>query len=305
MTVARALAVLGGALLALAGCGSPREDARTTTQRASDTLVGIAEQRWAMFSDPRFAALGVDHVRLVTAYDTTRVDFERGIVDTWLAQARRTGSEPLIAFGHSRVKPDRLPTVAEFRATFREFRARYPDVRLYAPWNEPNHADQPTRRSPRRAAQFYDVVREECPSCTVLAGELIDDPGMRRYLRAYRRELDDEPAIWGLHNYADANRFGSAGLRALLAAVPGDVWLTETGGLVRFGSRFVFDRRRAARAIEHVLALARAQPRVKRIYIYNWTGAQPDADFDSGLTGPDGSTRPGYVALRAALDGER
>ena len=38
--------------------------------------------------------------------------------------------------------------------------------------------------------------------------------------------------IWGLHNYIDANRFRTTGTRSLLRAVPGEVWFTETGGLV-------------------------------------------------------------------------
>jgi hypothetical protein len=272
-------------------------------RKQSGLAVGIGEQGAAMFADPRFKALGIDKARLVTAYDATRVGFERALVDTWLRAAREAGVEPFVTFGHSRVHPEKLPSVAEFRSDFRAFRKRYPDVRVYAPWNEINHASQPTSRAPARAAAYYNVVKAECPDCTVLAGDVLDQAGMDRYLREYRRHLDGEPRIWGLHNYADSNRFRHSGLGELLATVPGDVWLTETGGIVRFGRSFPQDERRAARAISYALRLARAHDRVKRVYLYNWTGSKPSDRFDSGLIGPDGRTRPGYEALRKALAG--
>jgi hypothetical protein len=256
-----------------------------------------------MFADARFAALGIDKVRLVASYDTTSVRFERDLVDTWLAGARRAGIEPFITFGHSRVHPTRLPSVAAFRAAFRAFQRRYPDVRVYAPWNEINHVSQPTSRSPRRAAEYYNVVKAECPSCTVLAGDVLDQAGMGRYLAEYRRHLVGTPAIWGLHNYADTNRFRDTGLRELLAAVPGDVWLTETGGIVSFGRSFPPDEARAAKAVRYAIKLARDHSRVKRLYLYNWTGSPRGARFDAGLVAPDGTTRPGYDALFEELRG--
>jgi hypothetical protein len=255
-----------------------------------------------MFADPRFKALGIEKARLVTAYDATRVGFERALDDAWLRATRDAGVEPFVTFGHSRVHPRKLPTVAEFRAAFEAFRKRYPQVRVYAPWNEINHASQPTSRAPGRAAEYYDVVVDECGDCTVLAGDLLDQPGMTRYLAAYRRRLVGEPKLWGLHNYADANRFRRRGLRSLLKAVPGDVWLTETGGLVEFGRGFPRDERRAARALKYALKVAADTPRVKRVYLYNWTGAKPGSRFDAGIVGPDGAPRPAYAALKRALE---
>ena len=296
------------ATLVLAACGDGSDAGSATMATAPPTpragfAVGIGEQGTAMFADPRFKALGVDRARLVTAYDATRVGFERELVDAWLRAARNVRVEPFVTFGHSRVHPRRLPSVAEFRSDFRAFRKRYPDVRVYAPWNEINHASQPTSRSPERAAEYYNVVRAECPGCTVLAGDVLDQAGMGRYLKRYRRRLDGTPRIWGLHNYADSNRFRDSGLGELLATVPGDVWLTETGGIVRFGRSFPVDEQRAARAISYALSLARRHDRVKRVYLYNWTGSKPNDRFDSGLIGPDGTARPGYERLKQALRG--
>ncbi len=292
------------ATLALGACGGGGAGAPKATTPAPAPVglqVGIGEQGSAMFTDKRFKRLGIARARLVVSYDTTSVRFERDIADVWLANAAAAGVEPFITFGHSRVHPDRLPSVAEFRAAFRAFAKRYPAVKLYAPWNEINHSSQPTSDSPQRAAEYYNVVKDECKDCTVLAGDVLDQAGMGRYVKEYRRHLDGTPAIWGLHNYSDTNRFRDSGLTELLAAVPGEVWLTETGGLVRFGKSFPQDEQRAARAVAYALRLARTHDRVKRVYIYNWTGSKPGDRFDSGLIGPDGKARPAYRRLRDAL----
>lgn len=282
---------------------APARRGQTTPSPAagSKLVVGIGDQQAAMFGDPRFRALGIDRARLVVSYDTTSVLFERQLVDTWLAAARRAGVEPFITFQHSRVNPGRLPTVAEFRDAFLAFRARYPQVRVYAAWNEINNAAQPTYDHPERAAEYYDVVRANCPGCVVVAGDVLDAPGMAGYLARYRRHLSSAPQIWGLHNYTDVNRFRDGGLRAMLAAVPGQIWLTETGGVVQLAGRLPRDEQRAARATAFALRLARAHPRVARLYLYNWTGTDPGARFDSGLIAPDGTARPAYGVLKAAL----
>lgn len=265
-------------------------------------VVGIGEHGPAMFDDPRFRELGIKHARLVVAYDAARVEFERDTVDTWLAAAKRAGVEPFITFGHSRVNPKKLPSQEEFRMRFTEFRQRWPQVRVYAAWNEANHASQPTADHPEAAADFYDVVREGCRGCTVVAGDLLDEGDLREYLADYRAALDSEPTVWGLHNYSDTNRFRTTGLRRMLAATEGDLWLTETGGIYQFGRSFPPDARRQARATRYTLRLARDHPRVRRVYLYNWTGAPPDARFDAGLVGPDGQERPALAEVRKALE---
>lgn len=299
------LALIAALAAAPAACGGSDGDesggdAAQTEERSF--VIGIGEQNSPMFANEHFRDLGLKHARLVVPYDAVARRTERELADLWLAEARRAGVEPFITFGHSRARPEKLPSVSEFRAAFRAFRERYPDVKVYAPWNEINHASQPTSSSPRRAAEFYNVVKAGCADCTVLAGDVLDQRGMTDYLEQYRRHLDGEPEIWGLHNYADTNRFRTSGLRDLLSTVSGDVWLTETGGIVKFGRNFPRDEERAARAITYAFKLARENERVKRVYLYNWTGAKPTDRFDSGLIGPDGEPRPGYAALRAELE---
>jgi hypothetical protein len=307
----RTLAIVLGAGVAImpAACGGNGEPQPTsgapappksTTQRP---IIGIGDQQPAMFTDPRFKTLEIRHARLVVSYDAAGVGFERDLADTWLKKAQRAGVEPFVTFGHSRVHPAKLPSVGEFRRAFEAFHKRYPKVRVFAPWNEINHASQPTHDQPKRAADYYNVVKASCEGCTVLAGDVLDQPGMTRYVKRYRRHLDGRPRIWGLHNYADANRFRDSGLRDLLRTVKGDVWLTETGGIVRFGKSFPQDEQRAARAVKYVLALAKRTPRVQRVYLYNWTGTPPNDRFDAGLIAPDGHASPAYDALREYLKG--
>ncbi|MEA2194892.1 MAG: hypothetical protein QOG42_1326 [Solirubrobacteraceae bacterium] len=305
-------AVLVALACVLAACGGGGDDksaggggdgAAPPPARQAAFAVGIGEQGAAMFTDKRFLDLGLDKARLVVPYDAVARRTERELADLWLASAKQASVEPFITFGHSRAHPAKLPSVAQYRAAFRAFRKRYPEVHVYAPWNEINHVSQPTARSPRRAAEFYNVVKAECHGCTVLAGDVLDQAGMTRYVRRYRRHLDGTPSIWGLHNYADTNRFRTTGLRDLLRTVSGEVWLTETGGIVKFGRSFPRDERRAARSVTYALKLAADHPRVKRVYLYNWTGAKPADRFDSGLIGSDGTARPGYDALRAGLEG--
>jgi hypothetical protein len=268
-------------------------------------LLGIGDQQSSMFTEPLFAPLRVRIARLVIPWDEMRSPAVRA----WLTAARRADVEPLVAFGNARGdrcpdSPCRVAGLRAYKAHFRAFRRSFPWVRTITPWNEPNHASQPTVSAPRRAARYYNAVRAACRRCTVVAGDMLDAPNMRRYLARYRRALAEVPAVWGLHNYFDTTYGGSAGLRTMLRAVEGRIWLTETGGIVinrrssgRIGLQY--DEARAARGVRRAIAMADARPRrVTRVYLYQWYGGHDV--FDAGLFRPDGTPRPGYQVLRRA-----
>ena len=137
--------------------------AATAGPAAAAPVVGIGDQEPGTFVDPWFSWSGVGTARLIVSWDVALTD--PGSVGPWLETARRMHVQPLVAFQHRRGegRPAYLPSRGEYRAAVAAFQARWPWVRLYTPWNEENHPDQPTADNPAAAAGFYEVVRDLCP----------------------------------------------------------------------------------------------------------------------------------------------
>jgi hypothetical protein len=293
-----AVAVVCVCALALA----PRAHARWTFE------LGIGEQGTTMFSDPRFAALELEHVRLVAPYDTAcRPGPAQQYVDTWLAAARRLGARPLVAFASSWRRWD-LPSYRTYLRCMRAFHARYPWVRDFNPWNEANHGSQPTYRYPRRAAGFYNALRRTCRRCNVAAGDVLDWWNMRRWVLKYKRYLRGRPRLWSMHNYYDVNffhRWRSSGTRRLLGLVRGRLWISETAGVVFYVRAGRVGEKTAARATHWMLSLPRHSGRIKRVYAYQWQAECNPETWDSAWFRSNGSARPAYRVVVAALARER
>src|SRR6058998_1636168 len=130
----RAIALVSAAVVGLSAV--PAAEARYS--------VGISDQHPGTFGAPLFRQLGVRYARLVVPWDALNYSPDRTAADAWLTAARATGARPLVSFSHSRVRPRKLPSVRQYERAFRQFRARYPWVRDYSPWNEANHQSQPT-----------------------------------------------------------------------------------------------------------------------------------------------------------------
>ena len=94
----------------------------------------------------------------------------------------------------------------------------------------------------------------------------------------------------------------------MLETVPGEVWLTETNGIVKFGDspQFRYSEARAARCTRWLFRLADRydtrrrgrRSRITRVFVYEWFGAPSGARFDAGLVGEDGAPRPAYFIVR-------
>ena len=78
----------------------------------------------------------------------------------------------------------------------------------------------------------------------------------------------------------------------------GKIWLTETGGIVRFvlptgGTLFKKSERRANSATKRMFTLAKQyRSRIKRLYIYHWRApvyTEDNGRFDAGLVRTDGT----------------
>jgi hypothetical protein len=273
----------------------------------TDVEVGIADQKADMFADPRFGALGITRARLAIGWDALTSPWQVAELDAWLQGAQAAGVEPLISFMHSRTNRRNVPTPERLKYEFRRFRQFYPWVTTFATWNEANHCGEPLCHRPKLAAAYYRALRHECPTCTILAPEVLDMPNMARWVKSFTHALGFTPRIWGMHNYVEANRFKMQRLRELLRAVPrAQVWLTETGGLVRRDNgstteipegprhagevtRYIFDR------------IVPKNPRISRVYIYHWNSASATASWDSALITPGGRERSALFVLARVL----
>jgi hypothetical protein len=271
-------------------------------------LIGIGEQHPQIFSDEAFPPLGIRDARFIASYDALNNDFERAELDAYLQAARDAGVRVLLGFGHSRNPrlAHTAPSVKRFEREFVKFRVRYPWIRDYLTWNEANHCSQPTCNNPRRAAQYYLALRKHCKGCRIVAADVLDGSKLVRWVKAFQKAIGKRRVIWGLHNYIDANRFRTRGTKALLRAVKGDIWFTETGGIVRktnhTGVKLPQSTRHAAKATTFVFKLAGLSKRVKRVYFYHWSPAPtPNATWDSALVDKHDRPRPAYEVLYAWL----
>jgi hypothetical protein len=267
--------------------------------------VGFGEQRATIFSDPNWQALGLKQTRLVVGWDALNSRWQRHEVDAWMAAAEAAGAQPLIAFTRSRTpwRTRKVPTARQYKREFLKFRNRYPFVTDFLTWNEANHCSQPVCHKPEMVAKYFDVLVSNCPGCQVVAADLLDVESMVGWLRGFRRAAKHRPRIWGIHNYVDANRYRTTGTRAMLKAVKGEIWFTETGGVVRRSAsspiKFGRGAEHAASVTNFVLTkLAKISPRVKRVYLYHFQNQGPKATWDSGVLDPKGRPRPAYKVVQ-------
>jgi hypothetical protein len=139
-----------------------------------------------------------------------------------------------------------------------------------------------------------------------VAADVLDGKNMTSWVTAFKRKAGSKARIWGLHNYGDVNRKRTSGTRALLRLVPGEVWATETGGILKFLPTYKRSESRQAKATKYMFKLFRKydsrrsgmRSRLTRLYNYQWTGAVRRARFDAGLVGPTGKPRKAYKQFK-------
>ena len=302
---------LGLAVLAALLVAPPAADA---TYR-----LGIGEQAPSMFASPAWQSLRLGVVRYIVAWDWLQTG-QAADVAAYMDAARSHGQDVLVTFAahrgcfdglrYSRAPACRAPSASAYRAAVRAFDDRYPWVRTYSAWNEVNHVSQPTFARPQLAARYYSVLLRESRRrhFRVMAADVLDTSNMRGYLRAFLRLAPGRPRLWGLHNYQDVNRVTSGDTRDMLSLVPGEVWLTETGAIVKLGNsrQFAYSEARAANRTRWMFRLAGRfdtrrrglRSRLTRLYVYKWFGEPPGARFDAGLVNPDGTPRPAFFVVR-------
>lgn len=274
----------------------------------------MGEQKPGMFEDRDYLRLGIRHARYIAPWDALQDERQREKLDAWMDAARATNTRVLLGFERSlrsAKAAKTLPTDVQFARAFRRFRARYPDVRDFIVWNEANHPFSLTANRPRRAARYFGIVARNCVGCNVVAADVLDVSGMTAWVKRFKRYASEPARIWGIHNYGDTNRRKSTGTQALLRITKGQVWFTETGGLVvrreyagtTVKREFRYTQRHAARSTRHVFTLACLSRRIRRVYLYHWQAPSRVTNWDSAFVGPRGRLRPAYHTLRRQLAG--
>ena len=194
--------------------------------QAATPVIGYGDQRAEMFSDPLFTGLGIRDSRVVVEWDTFRYPDKTARLDAWMAAAKAARVRPLVAIEHSWTPGrERLaPTPAQYTSLIRRLRARYPEVGTFSPWNEANHASQPTARRPALAATYWRLMRQACPGCTVTSPVYLDlaTRSSARWLAAFKKASGGRVRLWAIHGYGDLNRGSDRHLgRALSSSFPG------------------------------------------------------------------------------------
>jgi hypothetical protein len=313
------LAAIVCASIALATSGLAGASARTSPRAhaAASYQTGIGNEQAQMFRNPYYQGLHTKIVRYIAPYDAVAHVASLNDAITFIQAAEAAHEQVLVAFYHSELSPTKLPSVALYKHDVQKFVALFPHVRQYESWDEANRGNERyafSSPSATLAAQYYQALIRVCKGCTAIGLDILDAENIAPTL-AYISEFKAEvghletvmPRIWGLHNYSDVNRLESWRTREIVRALGGQVWLTETGGIVQFGGAFPNKHgsglTRAAKVLKHMFAVAAAFPQIKRLYIYDWNGGNSSTRFDAGLTNAREQPRAGYVVVCKQLHG--
>src|ERR1700691_5588315 len=312
--LAVALLLPAGLLIAPGALGraqAPRAHA------ASAYLTGVGDESDEMFGNQLWAQLHTKIVRYIAPYDAVAHSYSLDKARLFIREAEAHHQQVLVAFYHSEYSPLRMPSVSTYQKDVQRFIKLFPHVRQYQAWDEANRGYIPgVLASPSAAADamYYQALIRVCRGCTAIGLDVLDaqDIGPTlEYIAEFKHEIGKletvMPKIWGLHNYSDINRLESWRTHELVRALGGQVWLTETGGIVQFGGAFPNNRgsglTRAARGLKYMFAVARSSPQIKRLYIYDWIGGNASTRFDAGLMNAHDQPRPGYVVVCKQLHG--
>ena len=303
----------------LLASGSPARSAAAGTAHAASShgsyfMTGLGNEESTMFANPLYRQLHTKVVRYVAPYDAAVRLYSLLQAKKWIAAAEAQHLKVLVAFYHSEYTQKKLPSVATYKSDVAKFIKFFPHVREYQAWDEANRGyvsdGSASFASPSAVAdaKYYQALKRDCQSCTVVGLDVLDQYDIYPtidYIAEFKREIHRlktlMPTVWGLHNYSDINRLESWRTRDLSQDLGSQVWLTETGGIVKFGGEFPNRNgsglRRAAGVLRYMFGVASAVPQIKRLYIYDWTGGNSSTRFDAGLMNAHGVPREGYVVV--------
>jgi len=262
-------------------------------------VYGMGDQNPTSYQDKRMHGLKkLKTARYAVAWDWYKDPTQNALLNWWLGEVKAAHLNPLISFNrnwHGSSGRKKIPSLSQYKRGFKLFRQRYPYVRDFTAWNEPNAPEQPFYKKPAKAARFFNALRSACKKCHIVAGDINDSKNMVPWLRKYKRHVR-KAKYWGLHNYKDTSSRNTRGTTKVFARmVRGQVWLTETGGLINRGGL-----KGQAKSVKRVFTLTHQIKKIKRVYFYQWRGVRK-SHWDSAFLSPAGKKRPAFFTLKRKL----
>jgi|HubBroStandDraft_3_1064219.scaffolds.fasta_scaffold00170_6 hypothetical protein len=290
--------------------GHARSATRAKASAAPAFRFGLADYEPRTFSDPRVRQLDIYLARDVVPWNVALVPSELAEVTAWLNAVKHAYHiTPLITFQHA-AGNDRAPTPAQFLKAFLRFRKLFPWVTEFVPWDEATHVTQPTEHHPWLAAEYYNALASNCRGCEVTAPDILDSDGnVEAWVASFLQKAHPYPKIWPFNPYSSVSTGSPRLVEEFLAAVHGQVWFSEIGGVVwwRFKGKLIdHGVAYAARAAKNIFTLAKLSSRITRIYYYHWRSpgtpkSARKATWDAGLVSSGGAARPALLVVAKEL----
>ena len=202
-----------------------------------------------MFGNPLYKQLHTRIVRYIAPYDAAVRPYSLDKAKRWIRAAEAQHSRCWWPSTTPSTPPRSCPASPPTSTTSQKFVKLFPHVRQYQSWDEANRGNDPaaSSRAPRRAAaaRYYQALLRVCKGCTVIGLDVLDAaniaPTLQLHLGIQARDLP--PADGHAEDLGPAQLLrrqppAKAGARAKsCSALGGQVWLTETGGIVQVRRR--------------------------------------------------------------------
>jgi hypothetical protein len=273
--------------------------------------VGVGDDSSAIFSSPWFGKLPIRIARYLVPWNAA-VTADRTQVrsfQAWLQGAIAMHVRPLVSFEAPGGKAGNyIPNDKTYTRAVKAFIHRFPQVKTYTPWNEPDFIYRSLSQQPGLAAAYFNTMVRACRGCTIVAGDVYRTAGdgLYSWLKAYQRGLRYKPAAWAIHPYDDVRSHTKSAIDTLERFAGGSqIWLDEISGVLRRGHwPFPNQSPNGANNDERFLfVLPKIYHNITRIYHYQWQ-ASPASPWDSALLGPGGKPRPAYWTFANAVKGK-
>lgn len=281
--------------------------------------IAISDNKPDMFTDPAWKALKTQYSRVVVSWNvmtpkTSAGKQEKARLAQWMAGAKANGQSVLVSLNSSRDKrrgPAEPKTDKQYTSAVKALKKQYPQIKAISPWNEASYVQRKPKEL-KRVVNWTKLAKKSCKRCKIVMN-VVDKPNLnswtKKYIKLSKKTKGSTVKIWGLNNYVDVNNFTDKRTKAFMKIAKGQIWLTETGGVVgRSNGQSSF----AGTGVDHQTKattylfdnIVKKQPRIKYVFIYNWDNEIADfpsryITWDSALRAHSGVLRPAYNVILA------